>query len=303
MMRRTVAALAVLWLGIVSSSCGGGNPPTTPIVPPPVVNPPQNSAPSIDAIAVVGRRPRQPLRFADVLDTLDVTATVRDAETSIDELTYQWSATAGTFTGTGRAVTWTAPAVKAGPIDKGETVTITLKVIERYGHPGQPKNFSQEVSATQTLTLHDTSKEVGDMSVRFLTEFSKPQSNKDWRDIMRDFKASACLDPGTVDSERLDVERHYNNYFMHGYQVSAPSTSLNFGSLCGVPGRNPLGGDACSVVPITWDSTDQRNGVRAMTTGRDYVAAVFSQSDDRFWLCASEFIPNTTFGHSFYSSR
>ena len=64
-------------------------------------------------------------------------------------------------------------------------------------------------------------KEVGDMSERFLTEFSKPQSNKSWQDIMRDFKASACPDPREVDGERDDVIRHYSNFFMNSYQISA----------------------------------------------------------------------------------
>ena len=56
------------------------------------------------------------------------------------------------------------------------------------------------------------------MSVRFLTEFSKPQTNKDVNDIMRDFKASACPDPGKCRGSATDVVRHYSNFFMHSYQ-------------------------------------------------------------------------------------
>ena len=93
--------------------------------------------PSIDAITAQGRRPRQPARFADLRETIDVSATVRDTETSLDELVYQWSATAGTFTGSGRNVTWTAPDAATTP----GSVTITLKVIENYGHPGRPRSF------------------------------------------------------------------------------------------------------------------------------------------------------------------
>ncbi|HEX2213848.1 MAG TPA: hypothetical protein VHH12_10450, partial [Mycobacterium sp.] len=186
-------------------ACGGSptNPGPTP-PPPPPSPPPANATPTIDGITVQGRRPGQPARFADIRETLDVAATVRDSETPVEELVYQWSATAGTFGGTGRTVTWTAPDSASTPT----TVTLTLKVIENYGHPGQPKNFSQEVSSTVAVALHDSVKEVGDMSVRFLTEFSKPQTNRDWRDVMRDFNRERCPDTREYDDERRSVEDH-----------------------------------------------------------------------------------------------
>src|SRR5918993_1514043 len=119
---RVLAAVALLALAV--SGCGDSKPPTQPPPPPPPVNndPPANTRPAIDSITVQGRRPKQPARFADVREAIDVSAVVRDPETPIEELTYQWSATAGTFNGTGRAVTWTAPDAIAQPT----TVTITL---------------------------------------------------------------------------------------------------------------------------------------------------------------------------------
>ena len=253
--------------------------------------------PSVSAITIQGRRLRQPARFADAAETIDVSAAVTDAETPVDELTYEWTAPVGTFTGTGRNVSWTAPADVSAPTE----VTLTLKVTERYGHPGQPKDFSQNVSTTQTLSLHDSRKEVGDMSVRFLTEFSKPQSNKDWRDVMRDFKATACPRPSDYDDERADVERHYNNFFMHNFRVDPASTAINFGGFCAVPGRQPLPGDACAAVPVLWDSTETATQNRRTTRGTDYIAAAYSSTDGRWWLCASQFIDTNTFGHTFYS--
>jgi len=282
---------------VVSGACGGSSTPTQPTTPPPVVTPPANSMPSIASITIQGKRPRQPARFADASEAVDVSVSVSDAETPVDELTYEWTAPVGTFSGTGRSVTWTAPADVSAPAE----ITITLKVTERYGHPGQPKDFSQNTSATQTLSLHDSRKEVGNMSVRFLTEFSKPQTNKDWRDIMLDFKASVCPKPDEYDSERSDVERHYNNFFMHSYRVDPASTSVNFAGSCGVPGRQPLAGDACSSVPVVWDSTELATGNRRTTRGTDYLAAAYSATDKRWWLCASQFIDATSFGNSFYS--
>jgi hypothetical protein len=251
--------------------------------------------PSIDSITVQGRRAGQPARFADVRETVDVAATVSDAETPIGELVYQWTATAGTFSGTGRNVTWTAPETAATPPG---SVTITLKVIENYGHPGQPKNFTQDVSRTQTLALHDSVTEVGDMARRFLTEFSKPQTNQDWQDIMNDFKASACPQPGLVDDEKEDVIRHYTNFTMHAYTIENASVALHFGGACSFRNRP---GDACASVPVFWDSTDSRDGVRRTVSGIDHVGAAYSTADSRWWLCSSDLEPFTASGHSFYS--
>ena len=295
-------ALAVV-AGLLCAACGGSPPtqptPIPPVVTPPTTDPPANAIPTIDGIAVQGRRVSQPQRFADVRESIDVAATVRDPETSVDELTYQWSATLGTFSGSGRAVVWTAPDTVAQPT----VVTITLKVVEQFGHPGQPKTFSHDSTSTVTLALHDSIREVGDMSIRFLDRFSQPQTIKDWRDVMRDFKAEACPDPREFDSERSDVEHHYTNFFMHSYTVGAATASVAFGSTCGVPGRNPLRGDACVSVPVRWDSTDLRNGGRGVNIGVDYLAAAYSPVEDRWWLCASQFVPTTTLTHSFYLRR
>lgn len=250
--------------------------------------------PSIDSIAVQGRRPAQPAGFADVRETVDVAATVRDAETPLDELVYQWTATAGTFSGTGRNVTWTAPDSASTPA----TVTITLKVIENFGHPGQPKTFSQEVSGTQTIALHDSVKEVGDMSRRFLTEFSKPETNQDWQDIMKDFKASVCPQPGLVEEEKADVIRHYSFFTMHNYEIGPAAVNVHFGGACAFRNRP---GDACAIVPVFWDSTDSRDGRRGTATGLDHIAAAYSTADSRWWLCSSDFESMSTFGHGFYS--
>lgn len=294
MVHRRLSSLVTTTLFAVLLAACGGSPaaPKPPVPPPPVVDPPANIAPTIDSIAVQGRRPRQPARFADLQETIDVTANVRDPETSIEELTYQWTATAGTFTGSGRVVTWTAPDTATTPTK----VTITLKVIENYGHPGQPKIYSQEVSATAAVALHDSHKEVGDMSREFLIDFSTT-SIKDWRYIMRNFNRVACPDAGEVDLERIDVENHYTNYVMHNYRIEPASVTVNFGGVC--PYLNKRG-DACAAVGTFWDSTEIGKS-RKQTTGVDHLTAAYSSADSRWWLCSSYFQPTTSLGHSFYS--
>lgn len=270
-------------------SCGDGPTDPDPISPPPPSPAPvNNTAPVISGIAVQGARRNQPANFADVGETIPVVATVTDAENNVDTFQYNWSATHGTFTGTGRSVSWAAPSSLAPtPVN----VTITLEVVERFG-----ANQENKVSRTATVSLHDSRKEVGDMSERFLREFSKPQSNKSWQDIMRDFKASACPDPREVDGEREDVIRHYSNFFMHSYQINAAQVTVDFGGTC----FEGVKGDACVSASVRWDSTDLSRNVRAVTSGTDYITAAFSRPDDRWFLCSSRFRSPSTLGHPFY---
>ncbi len=80
--RFTLAAVLVVVAASLLTACGGST-PTTPTPPPPTQTPPpQNALPSIDAITAQGRRTRQPARFADLREAIDVAATVRDTETS-----------------------------------------------------------------------------------------------------------------------------------------------------------------------------------------------------------------------------
>jgi hypothetical protein len=286
--RESLRSLALI-VAIVSAACGDGPTKPDPIVTPPPPPPPvNNSAPVISSITVQGTKRSEPANFGDVGETVPVTAAVTDAETNVDLLQYNWTATLGSFTGTGSRVSWVAPAAAVTPA----TVTITLEVVERFG-----TNQENRVTKTATVALHDNAKEVGDMSVRFLTEFSKPQTNKDWRDVMRDFKASACPDPGEIDSERTDVVNHYSNFFMNDYRVDPAKVTTNFGGTCPWAGAK---GDACAAVSVRWNSTNMSTKVTATTVGIDHVSAAFSIADNRWWLCSSYFQPTTSLGHSFY---
>lgn len=290
MRRSALRALALVGV-LLAGSCGESpnnpgpinNPPPPP--PPPPVN---NTAPVISSITVQGTKPNQPPNFSDVGETVPVTAAVTDAESNPDSLQYNWTATGGSFTGTGARVSWVAPAAAVTPA----AVTITLEVVERFG-----TNQENRVSKTAALSLHDNAKEVGDIAVRFLTEFSKPQTNKDWRDVMRDFKASACPDPGEIDNERNDVVNHYSNFVMNDYRIDPPRVTTNFGGTC--PWARAKG-DACAAVGVRWNSTNITTKVTATTIGIDHVSAAFSVADNRWWLCSSYFQPTTSLGHSFY---
>jgi hypothetical protein len=244
------------------------------------VQPPNNVAPTIETITAQGRRQRQPPRFADLKERIDVAATVQDPETAIEELTFQWTATAGTFEGIGKTVTWTAPDDATTPAK----VTITVKVVENYGHPGQPKNFSHEVTSTVEVALHDSTNEVRRMAEQFLVDFSDTNI-KDWQYIMRNFNAGACPSPSDVEAEKEDVIRHYTEFQMINSHIGNGKVTVNFGSFCPFRGRP---GDACAVVPVYWDS-QRIGGSRSVAEGEDFLAAAYSPKDARWYLCSSDF--------------
>ena len=280
-MRRVLAGAAVAAaVSLIVAACGSSTSPTPP--PGGGQPPPVNTPPTIDSITIQGTRPRQPANFADLGEVVPVSAKVRDDETAMDQLQYAWTATAGTFTGSGASVTWQAPASADAPID----VNITLTVTEKYGNPGGPLAFEQMVTKTATLSLHDTSREVDGMARQFLLDFSDTNI-KDANLIMRNFGgAGTCPDPGEVTSERADVVRNFTFFNMIRFNVGTPKVTVNFGGSC--PFRFKRG-DACAVVPVLWDSVDLRTNVRQASSGDDIVAASYSAKDSRWFLCASDY--------------
>jgi hypothetical protein len=274
------AALLVTACGSSPSSPGG----VVPVDPTPVVAPP-NTPPVIQSIAVQGRRTREAANFADLSETIDLTAAVQDQETPLDQLEYAWTADLGTIEGSGPKVTWRAPDAAATPL----AVTVTLKVTEKYGYPGQARNYQQDVSASATVSLHNSTKEVGDMARQFLLDFSD-SSVRDVEYVLRNFSAASCPDPREISSERNDVTNNRAQFRIVNSRIGAPAVTLNFGGRCQFPDpTRRKAGDACAVVPSFWDSIQLSDNTRGSVNGDDYVAAVYSGRDSRWWLCASDY--------------
>jgi hypothetical protein len=281
--------LLVAAIGLAACGSDTPNQPSPNPQPNPQPQPnPANSAPTIESIVVQGTRPGEPPNFADVTEIVDVSATVRDAETAVDQLQFVWSSTVGSFAGSGARVRWQAPDNAATPV----TVRLTLEVVERYGQGAEHR-----VSRTADVALHHSSREVGDMARQFLIDFSETGTNRDASHIMRNFgPPSGCPAPNEVTSERDQVEDHFNNFVMHAYSVGQASVTTNFGGRC----HANLPGDACVSVPVTWDSTDRRTNSRRTTRGVDHLTAVYSQPNSRWWLCSSRLEGTSSLGHRFY---
>ena len=236
-----------------------------------------NPPPTIKSMSAKGRKANKPAGFADLGETIDVTAIVEDAETALNKLTYQWTASIGTVTGTGPVVTWQAPAAGTTPTD----VTITLTVVETYkaaDASGLPVDKENKVSSTAKIALHNSVKEIGDMTSDFLVNFSHSDIGVD--QVLRDFSTSCT----GYASERADVIANRTNFTITAYSVLAPSVTINFGGTCPFRSRP---GDACTATAVQWTSKNKSTGVVGTTKGTDYVTGVFDRG--RWWLCDSDY--------------
>lgn len=273
---RFVSCLAVVT--VLGSTSGCGDSPTAPPPPPPPnPQPPPNNVPVIASIRIQGSRPNEPGGFADLTESVSVSAEVRDDETPVAQLQLVWSSAVGTFSGSGTAVTWQAPAQSATPTD----VTLRLEVVERYGPATAPTAFEHRVTSSATLRLHDSVKEVGDAARQFLLDFSD-SSIRDVSYIMRNFDPD-CY--GTAD-EAGQVADNRARFRIVSSFVGPPSVTVNFGGVCPFRGRP---GDACTQVPVAWDSVDLSSGARGSVKGTDQIAAVYLRSRGEWRLCDSQF--------------
>jgi hypothetical protein len=185
----------------------------------------------------------------------------------------------GTFSGSGASVTWQAPADVPQPAD----VLIKLEVVEKYGTAGA---FENRVSATASVSLHDSIREVGGMARQFLLDFSD-SSIKDVDYIMRNFgNESTCPDVREVYHEREDVTDDREKQQIIDFRIGTPRVSVDFGGVC--PFRAKAG-DACAVVSSYWQSRTLATGVVGAVDGDDIVASSYSAADKRWWLCASDY--------------
>jgi hypothetical protein len=246
----------------------------------------QNTPPVIKSITARGTRVNEPASFADLDETINVTAVAEDAQVSADRLIYEWSSASGTFTGTGAAVQWRAPATLSTPAK----VTLTLTVRDA------PAPGGASATSTVIVDVHDSVKEIGDMSYQFLVDFSKQLAPAD---VLKNFSPTC---PGTS-NELADTQRNQRCFKIDSYAVGAPVVKVNFDGTCTFRSRS---GDACTAVPVQWRSTvisaaaecgGGPVGTKGVSTGTDWVTAVYEGS--RWYLCDSDFEGTSTPGSLF----
>jgi hypothetical protein len=220
---------------------------------------------------VKGTLTREPAHYATLGETVNVTATVTDAETPVSQLTYEWSSSVGgTFGGNAATTTWTAPATLPGTTPVNATLTLT--VVERVD-----ATRNNRVTATSVVDLHNSPKEVGDLAYLFLVDFSK-QLAPDV--VMRNFTTNCP----TAADEYQDVVNQQNAVTVISYDIGQPTTTVPFIGAC--PYRNRAG-DACSTLPVRWTSRIKSNGSISNSSGVDQVTAMLENG--QWKLCASDY--------------
>lgn len=265
-------------------ACSSGTPTGPGPIPPdpgPVVN---NTPPVIGKFTVQGMRASVLANFAEVSEDLPISVEVTDAD---DDSNFNWSATANgaplsSFTGTGRSVTWQAPADATTPAD----VTINLEVVETFTSQG--KSVANRVTGSTTVRLHNSVKEVGDMARQFLLDFS--DSSIPVSRVMRNFEPTCS---GTAD-ETSQVSFNRELFNIVGHNVGPVTTTVRFGGFC--PFRNRRG-DACAQVPVYWKSvflkdnpeSGNKAGDSTEAFGTDQVTAFYYRDQQQWRLCDSDF--------------
>lgn len=235
-----------------------------------------NAPPVISNVQAIGGE-NQPAGFAESAGEITASAVVTDAETPDMGLVYQWTADAGTFTGSGASVRWKAPTLSGPPV----TARLTLTVIERYtgtDTTGNPVASEHRVSAGTTVSVHDSPKEVGELAIAFLTDFST--SSVSPAAAVRHFY-TGC--PGRED-ELEDIRDNRAQYVITSYELGTPAVTIEFGGVCPYRSRT---GDACVSVSCEWDSTTRATGEKGTARGTCFLTSVYRES--KWQLCDSNF--------------
>jgi hypothetical protein len=200
------------------------------------------------------------------------TAYVSDAETPLDQLTYQWSATPvdGTFTGTGPIATWRAPKQQTTP----DLYALKVLITEKYTSGGQPQQNS--VSSTVQVHYNDSPKEIMQISMRFVTELF-PTVTISPQQAVADFSDSCA----GKDYELNDVTNNRNNFqILSGTYTNvtvSPNADRTYADVSGT----------CVFRDIPKDPKNPNVGKTETVTGICRLTAIYENW--KWWLCSSNF--------------
>jgi hypothetical protein len=258
-----IASLVVAAIAC-SSACGGSTTPVTP-TPTPQPAPKPNLEPTI--VSLTAGSPR-----VDADADLNLTAVVEDAETPLDQLTYQWSTTpvGGDFIGSGAQIRWRAPRGQTTP----GSYSVKLTVVEKYVSAGQPAQH--EVSKAIDVHYNDSPAEVRRIGMRFLTELF-PDFTVAPPAAVQDFSDSC---PGKF-AELSDVTNNRKQF--HILSGSYSPAAVDFDS---AKTSASLSGQ-CTFVDIPTDPTNPNYNRRESVTGICSLTAVYESW--RWYLCTSSF--------------
>jgi len=256
-------------------ACGGSSNSPTPVTPPsssggPSAGPSVNLAPVVESLTTSADR-------VEVDSEITLTATVKDQETPVDQLTFDWKAAAGTFTGAGASVKWRAPKDVKTPAD----YEISLTVTETYGTADSSGKRPQNVTTATapSVRVHNSPKELGDMSVQFLTDFAN--STTSTSTCLRDFTDS-CKGKGEerddIDSNRIHYQILSSSLALRSVNVASNGLSANMTVACSFTSKT-----------LVCDPGDKFCVVGDVGTARGDCLLTGKYENRRWWLCDSHF--------------
>jgi hypothetical protein len=264
---------ATLLIALLAAACGTSGTPIdpTPIPPPPPPPPPPptvNNPPRIVSITSTVSR-------AEIGEEVTITANVTDDETADGDLTFQWQAGSGTFTGTGLVVTWKAPTADPTPA----TYKISLVVIEKYVSAGE--NLEHRVTgAGPEIRVNDSPKEVRALSEQFLEDFSDSSKTPEY--CVRNFSDSC---PGKR-SELKDIIDNRNTYKILESKFSNYRITFNTARTT-----------SNVRVACTFKSQFKQGGAIEIADGTCELSLIYEV--DRWWLCNSSYHKLDALGPNF----
>jgi hypothetical protein len=260
------AMTALLAAGVASAAQCGGN----PVQPPP---PPPNTAPVVRSVTA---SPTQ----VNAGQELEVTAVADDAQTTAEQLQYEWTAepAGGTFTGQGRIVRWRAPT--DGPVPSDYVIRVTVRDVT--------------LSATMTtspIRVNDGIREMRQLVETFLTDFASP-TRPSPEFCVRNF-TDTCRIGKQMELE--DIRDNRRDYTIISDKHRIDEVVLNSGW---VECTAPTGPQSCALVlsAVDWISTSNTTGALRRSRGDSVITGIYEQSTKQWWLCDSRYFepPTTT---------
>jgi hypothetical protein len=226
-----------------------------------------NSPPVIQSITPASNR-------SEVNGDVLVTAQVTDQETSPSNLVYNWTASGGSFTGTGSTVHWHAPASGAPAL-----FTLTLTVVENYTVTipgGKSQTGQNQTSASIGIHVNDSTKEITNLVLTFLDDFVHSERTPEF--CVRNFSDNCS---GKED-ELSDIESNRANFIQDPARSGASVSSITFDNAVQPTFSTVL-------APCHFAATNKSTGVFGIANGTCRLTTVYENFN--WFLCVSNFDP------------
>jgi IPT/TIG domain len=243
----------------------------------------ENAPPLISSVTAQGTRLNEPANFADLDEEINVVAVVTNEEASPNQLSYEWSAGAGTFVGTGSSVKWRAPrTLPTTPISYPLTVTVTEQY-QTTDDIGAVVTRENKASEKVTVRVHDSNKEVTAVAAEFMNDFSNSLISAE--SAVRNFSDSQIC--GKT-QERNEIRDNRATYTITDRRLTfPPKVTFNFNGTCPFRARP---GDACVQLSCGWTSMKKATGVSEIVNGTCLLTEIYDVSD-KWQMCWSDFEP------------